>query len=293
MRAASVAAKVAVCVLLLAGGCAGGSASDDQATSTGPDAAEPSATSRPEHGQLGARPLSRRLPPRAPDAYGLHAIRADDGAAGLLYVPEAYSPERPAPLVVALHGAGGRARAGFDLLQGLADEEALIVLAPQARGSTWDLIGEGGYGADVASVDSLLERVFERLAIDRSHVALAGFSDGASYALSLGITNGDLFTHLIAFSPGFVQPAAPRGEPAVYVSHGTGDSVLPIHLSRRIVPSLRRAGYEVLYREFDGRHTVPPEIAREAIGWLRRGRAAAPAAADGSARSRSAANPGS
>jgi phospholipase/carboxylesterase len=36
-------------------------------------------------------------------------------------------------------------------------------------------------------------------------VALGGFSDGASYALSLDLTNGDLFASLIAFSPGFIQ----------------------------------------------------------------------------------------
>jgi phospholipase/carboxylesterase len=34
------------------------------------------------------------------------------------------------------------------------------------------------------------------------------------------------------------------------------------------VPRLQRAGYEVLYREFDGPHRVPPEIAREGVEWL-------------------------
>jgi phospholipase/carboxylesterase len=64
-----------------------------------------------------------------------------------------------------------------------------------------------------------------------------GFSDGASYALSLGLTNGDLFRHVIAFSPGFMAPAARRGEPPVFVSHITRDGVLPIGVtSHRIVP---------------------------------------------------------
>jgi phospholipase/carboxylesterase len=34
------------------------------------------------------------------------------------------------------------------------------------------------------------------------------------------------------------------------------------------VPQLRRAGYDVRYREFDGPHTVPGDIAREALDWL-------------------------
>jgi predicted esterase len=102
--------------------------------------------------------------------------------------------------------------------------------------------------------------------VDTTRLAIGGFSDGATYALSLGITNGDLFTHVIAFSPGFMVPATQRGEPHVFVSHGTKDQILSIDVcSRRIVRRLRDAGYDVLYREFDGGHTVPAAIAREAF----------------------------
>jgi len=38
--------------------------------------------------------------------------------------------------------------------------------------------------------------------------------------------------------------------------------------SRRIVPRLEQAGYDVTYREFDGPHTVPPEMSREAAEWF-------------------------
>jgi phospholipase/carboxylesterase len=34
------------------------------------------------------------------------------------------------------------------------------------------------------------------------------------------------------------------------------------------VPQLRRDGYDVRYREFNGRHTVPAETAREAVNWF-------------------------
>lgn len=102
--------------------------------------------------------------------------------------------------------------------------------------------------------------------MDPAHIAVEGFSDGASYALSVGITNGDLFTHVIAFSPGFMAPAGQQGLPHLFISHGTRDEVLPINAcSRKIMPQVERAGYDVLYREFDGSHTVPPEIAREAL----------------------------
>jgi predicted esterase len=45
--------------------------------------------------------------------------------------------------------------------------------------------------------------------------------------------------------------------------------VLPIErCSRRIIPQLDQAGYQVRYREFDGSHTVPESIAREALHWF-------------------------
>jgi predicted esterase len=100
-------------------------------------------------------------------------------------------------------------------------------------------------------------------------VAMGGYSDGASYALSLGIANGDLFTHVLAFSPGFMAPPAQVGSPRIFVSHGTHDRWLPIQrCSRRIVPQLERAGYEVRYQEFSGGHVVPPEIEHEATVWF-------------------------
>jgi predicted esterase len=121
----------------------------------------------------------------------------------------------------------------------------------------------------VDTLDHALAFVFDHYAVDPRRLAIGGFSDGASYALSLGITNGDLFSHIVAFSPGFMAPEAHRDTPAIFVSHGTRDQVLPIQsCSRRIVPLLRQHGYAVIYREFDGPHTVPAEIAREALAWL-------------------------
>ena len=127
----------------------------------------------------------------------------------------------------------------------------------------------GGFGPDVALVDRALETAFGRYAVDPARLAIGGFSDGASYALSLGLTNGDLFTHVLAFSPGFAAPAAERGRPGVFVSHGTEDGVLPVErCSRRIVPRLRRVGYDVEYAEFEGGHTVLPAVAARALAWF-------------------------
>ncbi len=64
-----------------------------------------------------------------------------------------------------------------------------------------------------------------------------------------------------------MAPSVRVDTPRFFVSPGTSDRVLPIvRCSRRIVPQLERAGYEVIYREFDGGHTVRPEVAPEAAG---------------------------
>ncbi|WP_369135712.1 alpha/beta hydrolase [Modestobacter sp. I12A-02662] len=186
----------------------------------------------------------------------------------LLHVPPGLATDRAAPLVVTLHGAGGDAEAGLALLRGQADERGLLLLAPASRGSTWDAVG-GRFGPDVVLVDRALATVFAAVRVDPERIAISGFSDGASYALGLGLANGTLFRRVVAFSPGFVPDAPADGRPAVFVAHGDADEVLPIdRTSRRIVPRLREDGYEVTYQEFAGPHTVPPDVARTAVDWL-------------------------
>ena len=259
----SLRPAVATTVVLLIG--ASGCGDDDGGTAGSSDVAGGHIDGTAKKGRLTARPGARRPDAQKP---GLQELKLETGEQALLRVPAGYSPTRPVSLVVMLHGAGSDARGGLAPLRELADEAGVMVLAPKSRGRTWDVI-LGDFGPDVAALNALLEHVFERFAIDPSRIGLGGFSDGASYALSLGLTNGDLFTHLIAFSPGFMVPGDLSGRPRIYVSHGVGDQVLPIETcSRRIVPELRRGGYGVEYKEFEGGHTVPGPVARAALSWL-------------------------
>jgi phospholipase/carboxylesterase len=221
-----------------------------------------------------ARGHLRSRPARAPTertAVGLHVLGTEAGPAdGYLYVPAGYRPEKLAPLVLLLHGAGEDALDGLAQLRGQADEAGIILLALSSRGPTWDsILDRGRYGPDIAAIDRALEHAFSRCAVDPARVGVGGYSDGASYALALGLANGDLFSHVLAFSPGFLAPTVQTGSPRIFVSHGTRDGWLPIDsCSRRIVPQLKRAGYEVRYREFEGGHVVPPAITREAASWF-------------------------
>lgn len=216
--------------------------------------------------RLSARPGPAPARPALPP--GLHPIGLGERRDGLLQVPES-AESAMLPLVVMLHGAGGHAAGALALIEAAAT--GALLLAPESRGSTWDVI-MGGYGPDIAFLDAALREVFAHHPVDPLRVALAGFSDGASYALSAALGNGDLFTHALAFSPGFAAPPEPVGRPRVFVSHGVEDQVLPIGAcSRRLVPRLRSAGYDVRYREFPGGHSVPDKLVAEAMGMLAEG----------------------
>lgn len=205
----------------------------------------------------------------APAPPGLHKLDLGGSRDSYLYVPQSYDPARPAPLVVLLHGSGGHALQGLHLLLHLADDYGLILLAPASTGPTWDVIVARRYGPDVALIDQALAQVFGSYSVDARHTAIAGFSDGASYALSVGLANGLLFSHVIAFSPGYIASMRAEGKPAIFIAHGTSDNVLPVrHCSHTIVPRLRKSEYPVTYIEFDGGHTIPDDVSRCSVEWL-------------------------
>ncbi|MXQ11973.1 alpha/beta hydrolase [Microvirga makkahensis] len=227
--------------------------------------ASPSSAPSSAHvsGRLSARPETIVAPASTPS--GHHALELGRERDGIVFIPPGLDPTRPAPLIVGLHGAGGIASQMLDLLGPAAAARGIIVLGPESRGQTWDVI-RGGYGPDVAFIDEALRKVFRMHPVDPARIAVSGFSDGASYALSLGIINGELFDHVLAFSPGFMAPTRTGDTPRIFISHGVRDEVLPIDpCSRRIVPALENAGYDVEYREFDGGHVVPTEMVGRSI----------------------------
>jgi phospholipase/carboxylesterase len=170
--------------------------------------------------RLTARPAAAGSAFPAP-APGLHALDLGPGPEVLVRVPAPSEDDAgPQRLVLTLHGAGGDARGGLAPLLPLADAHRLLLVAPSSRDGTWDVITQGGWGSDVRRIDDALTQVFATHPVDPTRLAISGFSDGASYALSLGLANADLFTHVIAFSPGFLVPTPRTGTPHVYLSHG-------------------------------------------------------------------------
>ena len=220
----------------------------------------------PDSGGNG-RIATRVTNPSATTAPGIYPLGLESGRDGLLYVPASYNADTPAPLALVLHGAGRDSSELVNPMRPLADTTGLVLVAPDARGATWDALG-GSFSYDVVFIDRALTSVFSRARIDPTRVRIMGFSDGGTYSLSLGLINGDLFSRIVAFSPGFVVSRSATGKPKVFITHGTGDTVLPIdQTSRQIVPQLRAAGYDVEYHEFDGGHGVTPDLLSQAVTW--------------------------
>ncbi len=207
------------------------------------------------------RGVKTSAPARSPLGLG-------DRRDGILQLP-ATLPSGPMPLLVLLHGAGGSAERQLARFGTIPSDNGVAVLAIDSRGPTWDVILGAGFGPDVEFIDRALEKVFGLVSIDPKRLVIGGFSDGASYAVSLGLINGDLFPRIAALSVGFLVPAKVEGKPRVFMSHGTSDEILPIAQCGRVVEAdLRKRGYDVTFREFAGRHEVPPAIATEAFKWM-------------------------
>jgi phospholipase/carboxylesterase len=190
-----------------------------------------------------------------------------------LHIPKSYDPAKPIALMVALHGAGGRSNGPLRTWTPQADARNFVLVVPESSSTTWDAI-RGLYGDDVEAIDRALKLAFARVNVDPRRVALQGFSDGASYGIGLALNNTDLFTHVIASSPGFITRYGrrrPGAKPAVFVSHGRGDPILPYsNAAGRIVPQLQGEGCAVTFRAFEGGHAVPVDVADEAAKWLMR-----------------------
>jgi len=219
-------------------------------------------------GTAAALGYSRAVRGAEPTRFGENPLKLGSDRDGLLYIPRGYKEGVPMPLVLMFHGAGSTGR-GVSYTFEIADDLGVIVLAPDSRDeATWDMLLHG-FGDDVEFIGAALKETYARCSVDRKRMGIAGHSDGASYALSLGLGVGETFGRIMAFSPGVMQPTEVHGKPRIFISHGVSDQVMPIEeTSRQFVPRLKRLGYDVTYREYEGRHGVPPAVVREGFTWF-------------------------
>lgn len=221
----------------------------------------PAAAEAPS-GKLSARPQTHT----AASPAGIIAL----GNGAFAYRPANAAPG-PLPLLVLLHGSDGKARQFLKLFRPFADRHGYALVALQSADWDWDIgaavaaamrAGKAGkvapeFGRDPARIDAVLQAYFATNAVDPRRVALVGFSDGAAYALSLGLANPELFPAVVAMSPGFVRlpPAFGAGQ-RVFIAHGRGDRVIPFATGQQMAEVLGRTSLTVRFHAFDGDHVI-------------------------------------
>src|SRR5215510_2925813 len=211
-----------------------------------------SAQSRPGHdGRLTARLRENVTTSLKSGPLGLNPSGRD----GVIQMPSTM-PAGKIPLLIFPHGATQNGARMLPRIGPAAEEAGIAVVAPDSRNGTWDAI-RNEFDEDIVFLNRALDYIFERVNVDPERLAIGGFSDGASYGLSLGLINGDLFPKIAALSTGFRIPGQMHGKPRVFMSHGTNDDILPIdQCGRKVAADLRRLKYDVTFKEFVGKHEV-------------------------------------
>lgn len=181
-----------------------------------------------------------------------------------VYLPKGVG--HPVPLIVLLHGAGGSARSFLDLFRNDADARGAVLLSLQSSGRTWPARAPGDDDKDVDNLHQSLRVLLAGPLIDPRRIIVMGFSDGASYALSLGLAQPKLFRTIVALSPGYAfAPAQPDTTQRIFIAHGRRDQVLPPGNVRDMIEGLESAGYAPQVRWFNGRHEIDSSAKRDAL----------------------------
>jgi len=217
-------------------------------------------------GRLRFRPGTAPVQPALPA--GRHHLGIANERDAVLIVPENLPAGGPVPLLVMFHGAGGSADKVLPFLIEHAQQRRFLLLLPQSQFPTWDLV-IGGNGPDLERLEQALREVASRFFVDPTHLGFAGFSDGGSYALSTGLTNGDVASHVMVFSGGFMSVLQQNGTPRIFIAHGLQDEQLPIETSARPhVAKLKAAAYDVTAVEFKGSHHIEPAVVTLAMDFF-------------------------
>jgi predicted esterase len=216
-------------------------------------------------GRLNFRHQPPTKPPLPP---GRHDLGLFDTRDYVLIVPEGIDAAKPTPFMVMFHGGGGSAEKILPVMKQHAEDNKFLLLVPQSIMPTWDIVIAGN-GPDRERLDTALAEVASRFTLAPERFAFAGHSDGGSYSLSNGLCNGDIVTHVLAFSAGFMTVLHQEGAPRIFIAHGSKDEQTPVETAGRAHAALlKNAGYDVTYIEYDGPHKSQPHIVEAAVKYF-------------------------
>jgi len=123
-------------------------------------------------------------------------------------------------------------------------------------------------------VVAMLDAFEEKHGLERSRLALGGFSQGSMLATDVALETDMELASLIILSGTFL--AAERWRPKltaraglpVLQSHGRGDPILPYEIAEELRDAMTEAGMDVTFVPFGGGHGIPPEVLKQLGGLL-------------------------
>jgi polyhydroxybutyrate depolymerase len=152
----------------------------------------------------------------------------------ILHVPPAAAGQH-LPVVVGLHGAGGKFFESYSGFSILADAEDFIAVYPnpidESDGHTfWDISSSlPGGGPDVQFISNLLDYLESNLCVDTNRVYAAGVSNGGGLAARVACELSSRFAAFASIAGGYksLPPCQPANPVSVVEVHGTSDTVVP------------------------------------------------------------------
>ena len=194
-------------------------------------------------------------------------------ASAVLLTPSEIDPSRRYPLFTVLHGAGRQNEMLVKACRGEPDRRQAFFLVPRSVDPTWDLI-VGGERKDLGFLEFAYDLIYRRYPIAADRQVLIGYSDGASYALSLALSNPRLFEAALCWAAGFVvldrdNVAEDDPKPRVYLEYGTHDELFAFdRVALPMKETLEQAGYGVEFSvDEGGRHWPSGTFQAEALDW--------------------------
>ena len=194
-------------------------------------------------------------------------------ARGVLLTPEEIDPNRRYPLFTVFHGAGRQDEMLVKACRNEPEARQAFFFIPRSVAPTWDLIA-GGEGEDFEFLEFAWDLIYRRYPIDSDRQCVIGYSDGASYALSLALSNPGFFDAAICWAAGFVvMDRRAVGQPSrrtrIYLEYGTHDELFGFkEVALPMRERLETAGYSVEFSvDEGGRHWPSGDFQPQALDW--------------------------
>lgn len=200
----------------------------------------------------------------------------------VLVVPSGYSPQRPVPLVIGLHGLGARAQ-GFvsDAFQEWADELQVAFLSVSGtiprgpKSFVWSEEPE----RDARRIEETLDELRDRLLVAPGKIMLFGFSQGAMVSVEVAARNPERFAGALAMSPGgrrkpntanLTSQSAHRLQGYVTVC-GAEEHPGNVAITVRYDKDMRRLQARAQHKLYPdvSKHTFPPDFDQQFPNWIR------------------------